>query len=346
MALALLFTCDMAGAATVDLYRDELPVVDQSLATRRPAFALALQHVLLRLSGSAPDLTSPPIAAAVQQAQRYVQRFEYRAVTPKQGEQDSTGSLLDVRFDPKAIDALAQRAGLPAWSAQRPDLVVWLALDDGQGRRLVSESDRSLVHAFIDRAKLRGLPVLFPLLDLEEQQAISVAEVWGGYTQRLIALSRRYGAQGVLVGRIFPVPHGQWSVRWDLSEGGRPDYWSMIVRGDLDAALEQAADRAADAMAQRYAVREINQPQGRYHLLVDGVTQLSEMSAVQAYLDGLSAVSNTMPVRLHGNTIEYALDLTGSVEQLVNVLSFSDVLEPADVAFVDMNGVLHARLRP
>jgi len=334
-----------AHASTVDRYRDQLAVADQTAETRRAAFKTAMQHVMLRLTGTRAAMSNPQIADALAHAQRYVQRFEYVHGTAEKAGDTPAASLLEVRFDAKAMDALADAAGLPIWSAERPDLVVWLALDDGHGRRLIGESDRMVVQSLTNRAALRGVPLLFPLLDLQEQSVLSVGEVWGGYTQQLVSLSQRYGAQGILIGRVFPLSDHHWSVRWQLLGLGRPEYWSETLIGDLDTALAEAADHTADWMAQRYAMNSAIQQSGRYHLLVAGMTQLAELSRVVSYLTGLSAVSNVMPVRLHGDVVEFALELNGSLDQLVNVLAFSDVLAPSD-RVVEENGTLHVRLRP
>src|SRR5690606_12687559 len=120
------------------------------------------------------------------------------------------------------------------WGADRPLTLVWIAVDWGQGEREIVASDdldRAAAEArSIDRNRLlreriqdvaleRGLPIAFPLLDAEELELVSFSDIWGGFNDRLLEASRRYGADSILVGRV----------RADTAERNR---WSYFFGGE------------------------------------------------------------------------------------------------------------------
>ena len=45
--------------------------------------------------------------------------------------------------------------------------------------------------AMEERSAERAVPIILPLLDLEDQSVISAAEIWGGFSDRVIAASAR-----------------------------------------------------------------------------------------------------------------------------------------------------------
>ena len=90
-----------AGAEVVDwLYQVEVPVASQSAADRQHAARRALQEMLTRVTG----LRDVPMTETVLEALRRPDRFYtgYRFETS-----DDDEMLLEVRFEPEAIQALA-----------------------------------------------------------------------------------------------------------------------------------------------------------------------------------------------------------------------------------------------
>src|SRR4051812_36885056 len=159
-------------AAAVDwLYDVDVPVADQSADVRNAAFKAALLMVVKRISGLADVPPNSAVTAAVNAPQRYYSQYRYRTEdNPVPGAQPGKTLLLSVRFADSAIQKLITEAGLPQWSANRPTTLAWIAVTDGTTRAVLGASDPNpLVTSLRARARERGLPLVLPMMDLDEQ---------------------------------------------------------------------------------------------------------------------------------------------------------------------------------
>ena len=125
---------------------------------------------------------------------------------------------------------------MPVWGPERPLTLLWIAVDDGVGgrallganeigraRALPTPADDGAAHDGPRReiaaaADERGLPIAWPLLDLEDLNAVSFIDVWGRFEDRILAASVRYRADAVLIGRVRPGCFGN-EVEWLFVNG-------------------------------------------------------------------------------------------------------------------------------
>ena len=180
------------------LYQIDVPVASQNAADRKAAASSGLLSVLSRVSGLSSVPRNAEIAAALAQPQRYYTAYNYSSVPTNAGNQ----MQVSFSFQRDAVVALAYAAQLPLWWEARPEIVVWLAVEQNGRRTLLNAaSDHPLVAQVLAYAQQRGLPVQFPILDLTDQLAVSTSDVWGR-TSAIDDGSARYGADIVLVGRF------------------------------------------------------------------------------------------------------------------------------------------------
>src|SRR3569832_2513692 len=79
-ALSLLVVPRLLPAVEVTgLYEAEVPVMDQRAAARGDAARAALAEVLAKVTGDAGAARRPPIQPMLQQAEQWLQRYQYRA---------------------------------------------------------------------------------------------------------------------------------------------------------------------------------------------------------------------------------------------------------------------------
>ena len=208
------------------------------------AFREAMRAVLVRVTGrpDAPDMSN--LAPLVAQASRYVASFRRAA-----------GNQLSVSFNGAAIENAVDASGLASWGNERPVTLVWLALDRGGGRRaLVSASDTSAEKSRVDAsAARRGLPIVWP--DAGDDLVRATQEAWSGNHDALVDAARRYGADGVLIGRARQTAAGTFEVEWNFSSSGA----AANVAGELEAGPELAADRYANVYASQGAAQRTEQ---------------------------------------------------------------------------------------
>jgi hypothetical protein len=102
-----------AGAvqAASGLYTAQVPVASQGDAERAEALKAALGQVMVRVSGDASVLTRRDVAKALDQAERYVQQFQYQQDVVTEGGQPQVRLTLVAQFDRDAVDQLLHVPG-------------------------------------------------------------------------------------------------------------------------------------------------------------------------------------------------------------------------------------------
>ncbi len=324
--LGLLLMLPVAGeqAAAQDLFDAEVVVPNQTSGVRTRATRTALEEVLVRVAGQDAVLQTAPAKQMLKKPDALVQQYRYF------NEPDSEPPLLKlwVRFDGNAIRKSLQQQGQAYWGNERPDTLVWLAVEDRGKRYVVSADDGTDVHQQIAlAAKQRGLPIVFPLMDLEDQSKVRFSDIWGGFFENVTAASRRYNPQAVLVGRLNRSPSGGWSSRWHLEVAGRPSAWSDSSQ-QLNTLSQKGIDDTADLLASRFAVARTGGTANSVSISVSGVDSLNDYARLSAYLKGLTAVVDVQAERVAGAEIDYALQLNGSLDDLTRTVSIGTVLEP------------------
>lgn len=310
------------------LYNVQVPVASQTDAERQRATRHAFVEVLGRVTGSAQVPMTSAIAAALAAPARYTRRYQFTSTTPETGLPQPNGNalLFDVGFDPGAVLALLRDAQLPIWGANRPTVLVWLAVRGGGRNAIVAAGEANTVEgwaaALRKRARQRGVALALPLMDLRDLET-STAAVWGFFWEHLEAASRRYGADLILVGRAT-LGHDGWWTDWELSQLARFDSPTFAAgdepptagsglnmryhhqAGTLQEAARAAVDEVADALAVRFAVRGDSARGFQVTVYgaqtVNGYATLLDHLGAQEYIervDVLAATPRTLDMRLH-----------------------------------------------
>jgi hypothetical protein len=170
--------------------------------------------------------------------------------------------------------------------------------------------------------------VLLPLLDLEDQGKVRFTDVWGGFFEGVQAASARYNPGAVLVGRLNRSAPGGWVARWDMPDGRAAGSWSDT--GDrLDGVLQAGIDTLSERLAAGLAVTEEGAVAGTASITVEDVNTLMAFARVDDYLASLAAIRRLELARVEGSTLQYVLQLTGSLDGLMQTIAIGTVLEPA-----------------
>src|SRR5690606_15648353 len=127
----------------------------------RAATARALAQVVVKITGEPLAAANPVVRRALSNASAFVMA-EQTAGDPVDQHGNTAiggvpvyGTSLQVQFDPNKVDALVAGAGLPTWGAERPRPLLWLAIDDGRGPRLVSSQQLNVVKPLASRGTER-----------------------------------------------------------------------------------------------------------------------------------------------------------------------------------------------
>lgn len=307
------------------LYDVTLPVSAQSSQELGRATREGLKTVLVRVSGSSAVLTQRPVIAAIKQASSYTRQYGYEYY--RNEEDDSEQMRVLVEFEPKLIDQLLRGAGLPLWSSNRPSVLVWMVVDDIDGRRFVGpERDPSIVKAVRDNAIRRGLSVKFPDLDLQDMVALSVNDLWQLNEHKAGPALERYKADTVLLGRVSKLTNGEWLGRWSYSDAlqqYRFDGEGETVEEYVGAAI----DEVAEVLASQYAVVPVNTTQDGVLMRVSGVTGFIDYARVISYLESVAAIRHANVVYINGDAIVVRLIADGQLSQLAQSFALGRKLQ-------------------
>jgi hypothetical protein len=292
----------------------EVPVASQNDDERESAFARALAQVLNGLSGGRDAVALPGVAAELKRAGDYVTGYDYRqdeGVSATTGA-PTFGTTLVVHFDPAEVQQMATDLGLPVWPEPRPKPVLWLAIDDGSGPRLVGLGQANAARSILDRARARGYKLGLPAGNAAEQAAAGA--IWRGDTAAIARISSRYSPPMQLIGKLARKGAG-WHADWTLVDHGRVlSHWSDDD-GDARRAMAAGADGAADALVKRYARRSgpgVGSP-GSYTVSFAGIDSTDDYIRLSALLQKVAVVRAFRPVHATPGTLDVQLDLSTGV---------------------------------
>lgn len=238
----LLLAGGVQAAEVNDFYLVRLPVSGAQLTDAQRSEAL--DDMLIRYSGLRELPASSALQSAQQQAGRYIAQTQTRN---ENGEKTA-----DVSFEPAAVQHLAQTLGLPVWNHDRPAIMLWLVDNRGNNsageRRIMLDQEYSAAREQLRQVAMeRGIPLLLPLGDLEDNMAVSASDVYGNFINPIAAASLRYQPDAVLVASL-----NNDSLTWHLYDAA-PDKLQTSLPQSQEYTLPGAPDQTVGEMLEQVA---------------------------------------------------------------------------------------------
>ena len=333
----LLIQLNVVNAAEVSILDESLvPVETRSSAERNKGISVALQNVILKNSGAKTALTNPIVMAKVSSPNTLISQYGY---------QEIDGELfLKVNFDHKRILELLREAQLPVWGKQRPLTLIWLAEDlDGERNILNDASLLDTRQLFKQEATAKGVPLLFPLMDLDDNMQISVNDVRGMFVEQIEQASQRYQADYFVVASMSPNANGvEYSVSLfakgnDEQEMKTPLVTHRQVAVDASAAVTGIISTVSEYYVSRYAIADSGEQLNSTVTFVD-ISEMKQLVEIEKYLKQLSAVKAVNVSQMLGTRVTYNLELFGSLDDLHRLMALDPrVFKTGTVIKGDMN---------
>lgn len=340
LAVALASLLGMPSAHALEmrgLYRARVAVASKAPAVREAALGELLEAVVVKVSGQRQPASNSEVVQAIASPDSYVQQYGYESgpggTTATAGAQPQGQAqpplFLWARFDPNAVNQLLTRAGLPIWGRVRPTVLVWLAVQRDEQRQLIGADDGSgLGDLMREAAAARGVPLVLPLLDLEDRSHVSVGDVWGGFRDSLLAASKRYEARAILIAKAYQKTPGNWVADWQLQLEDQPATWT--TQGDrLDAVLAAGIEQMADNVAARFAQIGGSGSGAGIEFTVNGVKTLADFARALHYLQSLDSVSKVEVIRLQGDSVTFHAQAQGGLGAFKRIIALSRTLATA-----------------
>jgi hypothetical protein len=314
----------LLAATFEDLYTVTVPPDRTASDPRSAAEQAAMARLLIRVTGSRNAPLDPTLQPMITNPKQYLTSYGL----------DRQSRAL-VGFSRSQVDRALSGLGMPVWGPERPLTLLWVAIEDGAGGRALLGANvatepgvettpalTALITAVRTEIELaadeRGLPIAWPLLDLQDLGAVAFTDVQGFFDDRVLAASARYRADAVLIGRVRPGAFGN-SVEW------------LFVNGTERQSLPVAAVRdGLDAAADRYAAQLSTIGGASMNAItVRNVSTSADYGRVMSYLEQQS-VLQSVDVEAFGNgTLTLRVAARGDARVIERVLALGGVLRPA-----------------
>ena len=350
-AIQALWFVPVAQASEVEgLYQAKVPVISQTRDERLDIYPAALAQVVIKLSGDRNVPALPELSAFMKRANTLVQQFHYQELPPGNEALIEEGykRLLVVSFDGKAVSQALIESNVPLWGRTRPEVLLWLAIEDREARYLLaSNASMELESHLNDLAYQRGLTLILPLVDLEDQMQLEFADVWGDFRQTILQASQRYGVDAVLVGRLSRNKRGEWRNRWSLHYSADISTPSEFWQGEANTQAEALAvgvNGATDLIAQRYAQIFTAGAADAVVLKVKAVNDLAGYARAMEYLESLDIVTDVEVVKVMADEVLFKLAIRGDSYGLENAIMLGNTLMKSSesTSYLD-DGMIGAR---
>jgi hypothetical protein len=323
--VALSLACAAQAETVSNLYEAESPVMGQSGEARAEGIQDAFARVLVKVSGDRGLLSNPEIGQLLKRASNYVQEYRYRMLETKSGA--SSDRLLWVRFDQRAVNRLLRQSGVPVWGVTRPSVLIWLGEERGASRSLVSLERQGGLESVLNRvARDRGLPLLQPLMDVQDRNALPVSDLWGGFESDIRRASQRYLPDVILVGRLSSQA-GEWRGEWSLYLPDKVNRWQTRA-GSKQALAAEGVQQTADALALRFAPQQVSESSSSLRIRIQGLVRLSDYALVRDYLQSLAMIEQLDLLSAEAETVSFQARIQGGRQVLERGIQLGAVLEP------------------
>ncbi|WP_412503174.1 DUF2066 domain-containing protein [Shewanella chilikensis] len=309
-------------------------VGSRSSAEKSKGLKKALEDVILKNSGSRSALESPEIQAKLANANALVSQFGYLDT--------DEGLKLKANFDHRKIVDMLRNAGLPVWGKQRPLTLFWLSTDINNERVILSDdSSAEERKAFADASMERGVPLMFPLMDLDDLMRINVNDVRGLFADTVATASARYQADFFAMGAL-EANGSEFNYqlvlypKTDISQSfGQPLLNRQGQAASKDEAVAEMMLSLSDYFVSRYAIADSGDGL-LSKVRFTGISQMKQLVEIEAFLNQLSAVREASLSNLQGDSATFKVQLFGSEDDLKNLLRLEPRLSGAQSGFQDV----------
>lgn len=323
LVILSLFASPSWAVEVTDLYESEVLVSGQGRTERHQAVRMALVEVLIKVSGNGQVALLPGIPDLLGRSLQFLQQYRYRTEKIGKAKVDTTDpqQWLWMRFNQAGLDRALREIKVPIWGRTRPSTLLWLVVEQGGRRSLIGGSDESeLLASITGQARRRGIPLVLPLLDLQDQQRIKATDVWINFQDNILNASARYPSEAILVGRLLELGDGRWQGRWSLNLGGQLYDWSHT--GLLETALTYGIEGAASTLAARF-VHVPDGKSGELRILVKDIRNLADFARSERDLRALNGVTKVHAGQIDGDSILFVVKTRGDRQSLLEAVRLS-----------------------
>ncbi len=323
------YTLAQAGS----YFSARVPVASQNTDDRKQALKAALAQVLIKASGDKSAPSAPEAAAALNNADRYMQQFRYAKPT-EQELSEGHSVFLKADFDPQLVKQFIKSSGLGLWPENRPQVLIWaIEHTPDVERSIITDPEHPALRALAARAEERGLPILLPLWDLDDQLMLSSEQLWRFDSDALMDAASRYNATSILSARYSQTSEGKWLASWQFQHAGEAMQYDLST-GIYDELAPAGIDPVVKYLSENYAVHTTGvaggEGQPQKQIALTGVDTYPKYQAAFAYLSKQPLLSNVELIALKRDTLIVSAVLLSGWSQFDSALALDQKMQPAN----------------
>ncbi len=331
--LCLLLGLIQSPQAAGNLFYAEVEITDESAKARQISIANAFHKVLIKLTGNSKIKAHEGVSGLLKKSPDYVSQYRYRvAEVSNDIQQDDepvqATKYIQIQFDKNSVERALAAAGIATWEGSRPEVMLWLAYErHGKGSLLDGETLPQAIPVLQQAAEDRGLPLQLPLMDLQDQAALSAADIWTGNERAIKQASRRYPHDVILTAIITGTEGGEWNGNWILYSRDEPS--EFTCKGEaLQHALNCGMNHAADLLARIYAPLATGVATEYVGVRILQVDSAGDYARVMSLINQQNGVSRVSVKQVRADELILDVWVSGGVESLGNSLPLSGELIP------------------
>jgi hypothetical protein len=176
-----------------------------------------------------------------------------------------------------------------------------------------------------DSAQQRGLPFIFPVMDVTELIQVTGNDVINKSLPLLQSASQRYASNAILMGHVTQTAAGI-SSEWQLVMG--KDQWDFNLSGKTVTEVFNAlVNQISDTLAKRYAAVVTKTVQSNLDVKVTGLKQINDLSQLMKYLQTLTPVADVQLKSVNGSETILTINLRSTKESFTQAVALGTNLQ-------------------
>ncbi|MFT6926046.1 MAG: hypothetical protein ACJAZP_001647 [Psychromonas sp.] len=291
---------------------------------------MALEQVLIKVSGNPEINTLDESRQLLKNTQSLLAQFGYRNIEGKR--------YFMAVFDPSKINQALKEMQQPIWGETRPETLVWLVVDSDGERKLISDTmingnqDDVLSSVLKSTLQQRGISLRFPLMDLDDNLAVSLSDVSGRFFDQIAEASQRYDANHFNVANLKQKDQQTWELQWALvytnpQSKKNEVLVSDLLRGDKAVILTKMTDQIANYYADQYAILAMDTDKFSQSIYISGISSLPQYEKLNQVLSGILAIASYEVVSVDNMQVKVNVKVNGGINSFKNALNVQTNLQ-------------------
>ncbi len=315
-------------------YSVDIAVSNQSQSEYRSAVRIGLESLIGRLSGNRAVLQRPEVKEALGGADSFVEQYQYQPVnnptsvlrkpsTPEVKKSGEAPFTLHLLYSREALQELLDSGARPvaAQSTVEESTMVWLVFEKSGLSELVGGDVHTDIQDRINQyASALGLNLVFPLMDLQDYQALTIADIRGGFEDKIRVASARYDTESIVSGIITEQSSDLWLSSWKRFAGGGNRSFSNTAL-NIDSVLGAGVDWVAQTAVSPAGADGTLRSASSTHIWVAHIDSTDRYTRVSRLLQDLPGVDAVSPSFLSAEGMVFSISPRLSVLQLQQQLN-------------------------